>query len=482
MNYFSLIIDFFKNFYYFENAIIFIPEIFLLLGIAFIIINNVFFDFSNVNHSINKFCIVFLFIILLLFALLNLENLGFPELTETLFFYNNLKIIIILCTIFIFFIAKLNSKMDGLYFVEFHVLCLISILGIFIIFSSKNLFSLYLAIELQMIPIYFLCKLNKVNNKSSEILNKFFLTGIVSSIIILFGMFLIFSHSSFINFNDIKSLFISQTNNEMLIGFNILLIGIFLKIFLPPFYISLPDLLESFPIPIGLFIATTSFMSILGIVLLYTFNLMDGDTLNWKIMLLILSISSIFIGSIGMFINKNINRFFGNFCIVNFGYILLAVSLMSEIKIYNIFLYLIIYILLLFGVFSIFILLKKDGEPIQHLSDLSNLSSSQPFISLTLLVFLFSMSGIPPFAGFFSKWLILFSLIENNNFYILFSVMLSSSLVIFSCLKIVKIIYFEMSEFEFIFEKKSWLKFIILLCLFINFLMFIVISPLVDLF
>ena len=146
--------------------------------------------------------------------------------------------------------------MDGLYFFEFHVLCLISILGIFIIFSSKNLFSLYLAIELQMIPIYFLCKLNKVNNKSSEILNKFFLTGIVSSIIILFGMFLIFSHSSFINFNDLKSLFISQTNNEMLIGFNILLIGIFLKIFLPPFYISLADLLEYFPIPIGLFIAT----------------------------------------------------------------------------------------------------------------------------------------------------------------------------------------------------------------------------------
>ena len=482
MNYFLLIIDFFKNFYYFENAIIFIPEIFLLLGIAFIIINNVFFDFSNVNRSINKFCIVFLFIILLLFTLLNIENLGFPELTETLFFYNNLKIIIILCTIFIFFIAKLNSKIDRFYFVEFHVLCLISILGIFIIFSSKNLFSLYLAIELQMIPIYFLCKLNKVNNKSSEILNKFFLTGIVSSIIILFGMFLIFSHSSFINFNDIKSLFISQTNNEMLIGFNILLIGIFLKIFLPPFYISLPDLLESFPIPIGLFIATTSFISILGIVLLYTFNLMDGDTLNWKIMLLILSISSIFIGSIGMFINKNINRFFGNFCIVNFGYILLAVSLMSEIKVYNIFLYLIIYILLLFGIFSIFILLKKDGEPIQHLSDLSDLSSSQPFISLTLLVFLFSMSGIPPFAGFFSKWLILFSLIENDNFYILFSVMLSSFLVILSCLKIVKIIYFEKSEFEFIFEKKSWLKSIIFICLLINFLMFIVLSPLVYFF
>ena len=482
MNYFLLIIDFFKNFSYFENAIIFIPEIFLLLGIAFIIINKVFFDFSNVNHSINNFCIVFLFIILLLFLSLNFKNLGFPELTEILFFYNNLKIIITLCTIFIFFIAKLNSKIDRFYFVEFHVLCLISILGIFIIFSSKNLFSLYLAIELQMIPIYFLCKLNKVNNKSSEILNKFFLTGIVSSIIILFGIFLIFSHSSFINFNDLKSFFISQTNNEMLIGFNILLIGIFLKIFLPPFYISLPDLLESFPIPIGLFIATTSFMSILGIVLLYTFNLMDGDTLNWKIMLLILSISSIFIGSIGMFINKNINRFLGNFCIVNFGYILLAVSLMSEIKVYNIFLYLIIYILLLFGIFSIFILLKKDGEPIQHLSDLSNLSSSQPFISLTLLVFLFSMSGIPPFAGFFSKWLILFSLIENNNFYILFSLMLSSSLVILSCLKIVKIIYFEMSEFVFIFEKKSWLKFIILLCLFINFLMFIVISPLVDLF
>jgi len=91
------------------------------------------------------------------------------------------------------------------------------------------------------------------------------------------------------------------------------------------------------------------------------------------------------------------------------------------------------------------------------------------------------MSGIPPFAGFFSKWLILFPLIENVNFYILFSIILSSFLVIFSCLKIVKIIYFEMSEFDFYFEKKSRLKFIILLCLFINFLMFILISPLVNL-
>ena len=136
MNYFLLITDFFKNFSNFENTIIFIPELFLLLGIAFIIINKTFFVFNNVNNSINKFCIVFLFITLLLFVILNLENLGFPELTETLFFYNNLKIIITLCTIFIFFIAKLNSKIDRFYFVEFHVLCLISILGIFIIFSS----------------------------------------------------------------------------------------------------------------------------------------------------------------------------------------------------------------------------------------------------------------------------------------------------------------------------------------------------------
>ena len=92
------------------------------------------------------------------------------------------------------------------------------------------------------------------------------------------------------------------------------------------------------------------------------------------------------------------------------------------------------------------------------------------------------MSGIPPFAGFFSKWLILFSLIENYNFYILFLVMVSSFLVIISCLKIIKIIYFETSEFEFNVEKNSWLKFIIILCLFINLLMFLLISPLVDLF
>ena len=150
------------------------------------------------------------------------------------------------------------------------------------------------------------------------------------------------------------------------------------------------------------------------------------------------------------------------------------------IRFENIIVYLMTYVFLLFGLFLIIILLKKDKKPIQNLSDLSDLSSSEPLISLTLLIFLFSMSGIPPFAGFFSKWLVFLSVIENNNIYILLLVILSSFLITFSCLKIIKIMYFEISDSQFIVEKNTQLKFIMFLCLILNIFMFIAISPLVD--
>ena len=477
MNIFLSIIDLFNFFSNLERFYLFIPEIFLSLSIIFMFIKNIFFNLSNSNNSVNKLCIIYLFITLILIGSINFESLGFPKLSASSFFFNNLKIIITICLIFIFFIAKSNNNIDRVYSFEFHILCLLSTLGMLILVSSTNFISLYLAIELQMIPIYFICKLN---DKSFEFSIKFFLIGFLSSIIILLGIFLIFSYSYFINFNDIKSLFSSQINNEMLIGFNILLVGIFFKIFFPPFHMFLPDLFESFPSPIALFICTSSFISFIGVLLLFNFNLMDEDTLNWKKLLLILSAFSIFIGALGMFLQKNIKRFFGYFCIVNIGYILLAISLMSYVRFENIIVYLTTYVFLLFGLFLIIILLTKDEKSIENLYDLSDLSSSKPLISLSLLVFLFSMSGIPPFAGFFSKWLVFLYVIEKNNIYILLLVISSSFLITFSCLKIIKIMYFETSDFQFKVKKNTQLKFIMFLCLIINIFMFIVISPLVD--
>ena len=480
MNIFLLIINSFKNFYNIENIFMFAPEIFLSLGITFIFVKNIFFNFSNANNSVNKLCLVFLFITLLLTLSFNLNDLGFLKLSNALFFYNNLKVIIIICSIFIFLIAKSHSNFDKAYLFKFYILCMLSTLGMLIIVSSKNLISLYLAIELHMIPIYFLCKSNKLNIKSSLMLIKFFSTGFLSSIVILFGMFLIYGHSSFSNFNDIKSLFITQIDNEILIGFIILLFGIIFKMFLTPNYMSLPDLFESSPIPTSLFIATSSFLSFIGALSLCTFSFMDGDILNWKRIFLILSVFSIFTGALGMFLQKNIKSFLGYFCIASAGYILLSVSLMSHIKFENILLYLMNYVFLLFGFFLIIILLKKDGKSIKNFNDLSDLSSSEPLISLALLIFLFSMSGIPPFSGFFSKWFVFISVIENNNIFISLLVILSSFLIIFSCLKIINIMYFKRSEFLFYVEKNNLLKFLMLLCLTINSFMFIIISPLFD--
>ena len=465
---------------YVEGGFIFFPEIFLFLSIIIIFIKYFFSISNDFNNLVNKFCLMGLFITLLIMILINFESLGFPYLTKLSFFHNNLKVIIITCSIIVFLIFKSSVDLDKTYFLKFHVLCMLSTLGMLIVVTSTNFISLFLALELQMIPIYILCNLNQINSKSFNLSIKFFLVYFLSSLFILFGMLMIYEYSSLIAFKDIISVYKAELNSQILIGFLFLFSGIIFKIFSTIFYLSIPDLFDSIPIPIALFIMTSSFVSFAGILLLCTFNFMDGNVLIWKRTILTLSILTMFIGSFGMFLQKKIKRFLGFFSIASAGFVFLEISLMSSKGFEKILLYLITYVLLLFGIFSTIILLKKDGKPIEYLLDLSNLSTTKPFISLTLLVFLFSMSGIPPFGGFFSKWILLSSFIESNNIYILLSVVLSSFLVTFSCLKIIKIIYFENSEFQFNIDYNSHLKLIILLCIIINAFMFVFISFLFD--
>ena len=470
----------FKTFSYLENSFMFFPETFLSLCIIYILIKNILLN-SDIHHnSVNKFCIISLFISMIIMILINFNSLGFPNLSNLSSIQNNLKIIITMCSIIVLLISKSSNVLDRTNFFNFYILCTISTLGMIIVVTSTNLITLYLALELQMIPIYILCKLNKANNKSYELSIKFFLICFLSSLSIVSGIFLIYEHSSFVYFKDIMFIFETQINNQMSIGFILLLSGIIFKILLPPFHISFPGLFKSVPIPLSLFIATSSFVSFISILLLCTFNFMDADILTWKRTFLILSILSMSIGSLGMFFQKNIKRFIGFFSIVSAGYIFFSITLISSKEIQHILLYLITYIFLLFGLFSTIIILKKDGKSIEYLSDLSGLSSTQPFISLTMLIFLFSMSGIPPFGGFFSKWFLVVSFIQNNNIYIFLTIILSSLLVTISCLKIIKIMYFEYSDFQFNIDHNAHLKFIMLLCLIINFFMFIVISPLIE--
>ena len=477
---FFLNLDFFNFFITLDRFFIIIPEILVFCIIVFMLIINFFSNSNYSNNLLNKFCSFSLLLIIIFMISFNFLGLDFSYLSKDILYYYYIKIIIIGCSIIVFLFFELENSIKKTFRFKFYLLCMLSLLGMLNLISCNNLISFYISIELQLIPIYILCSTNISNIKLHERSNDLFII-VLSSIVILLGIILIYAYSSYVRFDDIKLLLNSKISNQILISIVILLSGIVLKIYSTSSYSSFSNLIETTPIPIILFIGTSSFSAFVGAILLFTFNFMEEYLLIWNRSFLFLSIFLILTGALGVFIQKNIKRFLGYFSILSAGYFLLAIYLNSHNGFESVLLYLINYVFLLFGFFVIIILLKKDGEFIINVSDLSGLSSSQPFFSLTLLVLLFSMCGIPPFLGFFSKWFILSSVLQMNNIYISFTVILSSLLVTFSCFKIIKIMYFNTSNFVFKIENNIKLKYIMFVSLIINSFIFLMMSPLIDL-
>ena len=457
-----------------------LPEIFLSLSIMFLLIFGVF--KKNSSKLIQNISLI----VLLITSVITFnETLGIEK---TLLFNSSIiidylssfmKIITLLAAFLVLVISSNYLKTFQIFKIEYPILILSSVLGMMIMISSNDLIVFYMGLELQSLALYVLATFNRDQLRSSEAGLKYFVLSALSSGLLLYGCSLIYGFTGSTNFNTIAN---QLNSKEYAITFGIvfILVGLAFKISAVPFHMWAPDVYEGSPTSVTLFFTMVPKIAALTVFIRFLYipfvNLID----QWQMILIFLSIASMIFGAIAAIGQTNLKRLIAYSSIGHVGYILAGLATGSNDGIQNSVIYITIYILMNLGLFSCLLMMKRNDQYFEDIEDLSGLSKNHPLLSLSLLLILFSLAGIPPLAGFFAKFYIFKSVLEQSMYFLAIVGLLSTVVAAFYYLRIIKIMYFDKQKEKYDTDHSLWLKFSLTFSTILILIYFIFPSQLID--
>ena len=450
----------------------FAPEIFILalilVSITFGILN------KGVIITINATGFSFLTIFLIFKGHSLYQNSLYSFNTINLILLS--KIILSIGSIVFILLSRRPLKNENLFRYEYILFILFAILGSFVLISSDNFLTAFIGLELQSLSLYLMAAFNTKNLNSNEAGIKYFSLGALSSGFLLFGISMIYFDTASFSFQNLDNF---STISE--VGLALVLIALFFKVSAAPFHIWTPDVYEGSPTISTLFFATLpKFASLIFLFRIYhELNISKIDSLYYIFQ--IVCAISLLVGVYGAITQKIIKRLLAFSSINHIGFMLLAIMSYQYMSEGTIFFYLIIYLITTFGVFSVILNLRTSEGEITLLTGLNGLKASSRSKAISMLVFLFSLAGIPPFAGFFAKFFILSASI-NDGFYILSVIaVISSVIAAFYYLSVIKNMFFNGSETELLLDNNKLSSFIFISSAIIITLFFFYPDPLINL-
>ena len=379
-----------------------------------------------------------------------------------------IKLFILILAFLVIYISSNYLKKNQIYFFEYPVLLIFSILGMLVMISANDLIILYISIELQSLSLYVLVALRRGSIKGSEAALKYFILGSIASAVILYGCSMVYSVVGATNYEIIKQ-FSDQSFDNLILSLGLVLIisGIAFKLSAAPFHMWTPDVYEGSPTSVTTVLITLPKLAALIVLvnlLLYPFQ---NQTITWVPIIIIISILSMAIGSISALKQDNLKRLFAFSTIANIGYVMIGLASVNDEAIKASFLYMFIYTLATLGVFSFIMILRREDRQLVTVSDISGLSRSKPLLALSVAILLLSLAGIPPFGGFFGKLFIFTAAIEAGNLYLAIAGVIFSVISAYYYLKIIKTMYLDESSEELNYNLDQKQLFIIILMAFI---------------
>ena len=416
-----------------------IPEIFILT----LILITLCFGLLNKDRSIAINTIGFFILTLILINFGKDFYISTDLSLNTINLFVLSKIILSIGSIVFILLSKRPLKNENLYRYEYILFILFAILGSFVLISSDNFLTAFIGLELQSLSLYLMAAFNTKNLKSNEAGIKYFSLGALSSGFLLFGISMIYY--------DTGSFYMQNLNNFTTIseiGLSLVLISLFFKVSAAPFHIWTPDVYEGSPTISTLFFASLpKFASLIFLFRVYQeLNISGIQSLNYIFQ--IVCAISLLVGVYGAITQKVIKRLLAFSSINHIGFMLLGIMSYQFMSEGTLFFYLIIYLITTFGIFAVLLNLRTVEGEFTKISQLNGLRFTSNSKSISMLVFFFSLAGIPPFAGFFAKFFILSASITDGFFFLSIVAVLSSVIAAFYYLTIIKNMFFNKSEIE----------------------------------
>ncbi|MDX2027260.1 MAG: NADH-quinone oxidoreductase subunit NuoN [Alphaproteobacteria bacterium] len=326
---------------------------------------------------------------------------------------------------------------------EYPVLVLFATLGMMLMVSANDFLALYVGLELQSLALYVLAAFRRDDTKSSEAGLKYFVLGALSSGLILYGISLIYGYAGTTQFAALAPLLGGTPPLGVLFGLVFICAAMAFKVAAVPFHMWAPDVYEGAPTPITAFFAAAPKVAALALFTRILMQPMAGLTPQWQQIIVFTAVASMLVGSFGGLMQGNFKRLMAYSSIANAGYALIGLAIGKEAGIQALLIYLSIYYLNTLGAFGVLLCLRRNGKAVEQISDLSGIAKSNPLFAVAMVIFMFSLAGVPPLAGFLGKYFIFLAAVQAQMVWIAIIGVLSSVIAAFYYLRIIKVMYFD---------------------------------------
>lgn len=331
------------------------------------------------------------------------------------------KLIIVIATAIVVLISAKYLEIEESHYGEYYALLLFSVVGMMLMASGQDLVVLFMALELMALCEYVLTGFLRGSRRSNEAAMKFFLLGAFSSGLLLYGMSLLYGIGGSTKLTFIRERLAERPEGDPLswIAMIALLAGLFFKVAAVPFHQWTPDAYEGAPTSITAFLSVAPKAASFAILLRILFGGIWPLREEWQMLTMGVAIATMTLGNLAAITQTNIKRFFGYSTIAHVGYLLLGVVAAADGNpegLAAVAIYLLVYSFTNLGAFAVVIMMRRQDIIGDELDDLSGLMARAPGPAIMMLIFLLSLTGIPPTAGFIGKYFIFLSLIQTKHY------------------------------------------------------------------
>ncbi|MDD5560297.1 NADH-quinone oxidoreductase subunit N [Candidatus Methylomirabilis sp.] len=353
------------------------------------------------------------------------------------------KIVFLVSAALILLMSIGYLKSEGIEKGEFYGLILFATLGMMLMVSAVDLLILYIGLETMSISIYVLAGFLKREQRSSEAALKYLLMGGFSSAIMLYGIVMLYGLTGTIGLREIASTLSADavSNPALILGMVMLVAGFGFKIAAVPFHMYLPDVYEGAPTPVVALLSAASEVAGLAILLRVFLVAIPGLQDRWTFLFYLLSLITMTVGNVVAVVQSNIKRMLAYSSIAHIGYLLIGLVAGRELGISATLLYTLIYALMTLGAFAMVILLCVGEVKGERIDDFTGLAQRSPMAAAAMLIFLLSLAGVPPTAGFVGKLYLFGAAIERGYVWLAVIAVMNSAISLFYYMKVVMAMY-----------------------------------------
>lgn len=336
---------------------------------------------------------------------------------------------------------------------EYYVLALFATLGMMVMISANHFLTIYIGLELLSLSLYAMVAMNRESIASTEAAMKYFVLGALASGLLLYGMSMIYGATGTLEITGIAERLAGGGANKTVLVFGLVFLvsGMAFKLGVVPFHMWIPDVYHGAPTSVTLFIGSAPKLAAFAIVMRLLVNGLFTMAQDWQAMLVLLSVLSMAIGNLTAIAQTNLKRMLAYSTISHMGFMLLGIvtgvvdgDARYALNAYSsAMFYVIAYVLTTAGTFGMIVLMSRAGFEAENIEDFKGLNKRSPWFAAMMMMFMFSLAGIPFFVGFFAKFSVLQAVIAADYTLLAVAAIVFSVIGAFYYLRVVKVMYFD---------------------------------------